>query len=205
VVALLYLDPDADAGRWAAEAARTTRGSANLSAASASSTLLSIPPRFVREIRPRLQAAALARGDPRILEYAQGSVGALGRVARPPGVSRPASDLPDPSPLAADDRVGRALALLRAAPGRRVPLARLAATAALSASRFGRLFRDAVELPVRRYPLWLRFGDALRALAAGASLSGAAHDAGFADSAHLTRTFPRTIGITPSSLTRSGR
>ena len=34
----------------------------------------------------------------------------------------------------------------------------------------------------------------------GASWTGAAHEAGFADSAHLTRTFVRMFGINPADL-----
>jgi AraC-like DNA-binding protein len=36
--------------------------------------------------------------------------------------------------------------------------------------------------------------------AAGGSLTDAAHEAGFADSAHLSRTFRRMFGVAPSSL-----
>ena len=55
----------------------------------------------------------------------------------------------------------------------------------------------------RRYLLWLRLQDAVRELAAGAPATDAAHAAGFADSAHLSRTFRRMFGITPSDLARS--
>jgi len=97
-------------------------------------------------------------------------------------------------------RVARALDLLRCAPERRMPLADLAAAVGLSPSRLAHLFRAHTGLPVRRYLLWLRLGDALQQLAHGVSLTTAAHAAGFADSAHFSRTFRAMLGITPSAL-----
>jgi AraC-like DNA-binding protein len=41
--------------------------------------------------------------------------------------------------------------------------------------------------------------------AAGASLTEAAHEAGFADSAHFSRTFRRTFGLPAASLRVNGR
>jgi AraC-like DNA-binding protein len=55
----------------------------------------------------------------------------------------------------------------------------------------------------RAYLLWSRLDAALGELARGASLTQAAHAAGFADAAHLTRTFRRMVGIVPSSIARS--
>ena len=43
-------------------------------------------------------------------------------------------------------------------------------------------------------------GDAVERMADGASLTEAAHEAGFADSAHFSRTFRRMFGLAPSSL-----
>ena len=48
--------------------------------------------------------------------------------------------------------------------------------------------------------LWLRLERAVAVFAAGGSLTDAAHAAGFADSAHLSRTFRRMFGLAPSSL-----
>jgi AraC-like DNA-binding protein len=42
--------------------------------------------------------------------------------------------------------------------------------------------------------------DALTQIVCGVSLTTAAHEAGFADSAHLSRTFKRMFGMTPSDL-----
>ena len=76
--------------------------------------------------------------------------------------------------------------------------------AGLSSSRFQHVFREAVGVPFRRYRLWRRMGVVARALAARASLTDAAHEAGFSSSAHLSSTFRTMFGITPSSLLTAG-
>lgn len=101
-----------------------------------------------------------------------------------------------------DRRITGVLNLLRADADQRPTLASLAATVGLSTSRLIHLFRDEVGLPVRRYLLWLRLADALQRMVDAASLTEAAHAAGFADSAHLSRTFRRMLGLSPSTLFR---
>lgn len=99
-----------------------------------------------------------------------------------------------------DPRIGRALAVLRAAPDRRMALAALAKTLAMSPSRLVHLFRQQTGIPIRRYLLWLRLGDALRHSRRGRALTEIAHESGFADSAHMCRTFRRMLGIAPSTM-----
>ena len=55
-------------------------------------------------------------------------------------------------------------------------------------------------LPIRRYVLWLRLRDVMFSLAAGHSLTEAAHRAGFSDSPHLSRTFRGMFGFPPSAI-----
>ncbi|MFC9993844.1 helix-turn-helix domain-containing protein [Nocardia sp. NPDC127526] len=79
----------------------------------------------------------------------------------------------------------------------------LAARVGISASRLTHLFTAQVGLPLRRYVLWLRLVIARNAVADGAGLTTAAHAAGFADSAHLTRTCREIFGLPPSALSRN--
>lgn len=81
----------------------------------------------------------------------------------------------------------------------------LAAQVGLSASELSRRFTHEVGLPFRSYRKWRRLLLALDAVASGANLTVAAHDAGFADSAHLTRTFRAMFGIAPTDLTSTSR
>jgi AraC-like DNA-binding protein len=53
---------------------------------------------------------------------------------------------------------------------------------------------------LRPYVLWRRFLRAWSLVREGASLSTAAHEAGFADAAHLTRTSQKMFGFAPSAL-----
>jgi AraC-like DNA-binding protein len=84
-------------------------------------------------------------------------------------------------------------------------LEQLAAEVYLSPSRLMHLFREQIGLPIRRYSLWQHMLNALLEMARGRSLTEAAHDAGFADSAHMTRTFRMMFGIKPSELFKNSR
>ena len=90
-------------------------------------------------------------------------------------------------------------------PGPPAPLAQLAAQAGVSPSRLTHLFTEQIGVPIRRYRLWRRLQIAAIEAAHGANLTVAAHAAGFADSAHLTRTFRSMFGLAPSDLLREVR
>jgi len=107
-----------------------------------------------------------------------------------------------PSPTRVHPRVNQAL---RSIPGRLensrdVSLKTLAAISGLSRSRFMHVFTESVGLPLRRYVLGLRLQRACSELKAGSTVTSAACSAGFSDAAHLTRTFRRMLGITPTNL-----
>ncbi|MFI7538617.1 helix-turn-helix domain-containing protein [Streptosporangium sp. NPDC049376] len=75
----------------------------------------------------------------------------------------------------------------------------------LSGGRLSHLFAGELGLPFRPYVLWTRLRAAMSSLADGALLTEAAHTAGFADSAHLTRVVRRMMGQAPSTLTTGVR
>jgi AraC-like DNA-binding protein len=76
----------------------------------------------------------------------------------------------------------------------------LAGISRLSQSRFMHVFTESMGVPLRPYVLWLRLQRAACDLMSGASVTAAAHSAGFSDGAHLTRTFRRMLGMTPTDL-----
>lgn len=80
------------------------------------------------------------------------------------------------------------------------PVAELARLATLSPSRLQHLFTEQLGMPIRRYALWQRLLRAGRLMSDGMSATRAAHTAGFADSAHLSREWRRMIGQSPTGL-----
>ncbi|MCX4527984.1 MULTISPECIES: AraC family transcriptional regulator [unclassified Streptomyces] len=109
-------------------------------------------------------------------------------------------------PLAGGDPhpgLARVLAWL---PGQdRVRLSQAAEVACLSESRLAHLFQAQLGLPFRPYVLWLRLMRAAELASRGHSLTDAAHGAGFADGAHLSRVWRRMFGMAPSDFTRTIR
>lgn len=75
----------------------------------------------------------------------------------------------------------------------------LAALVHLSPTRFSHWFVEQTGLPLRSYTKWLRLTHAVQLLASGKQMTHAAHEAGFSDSAHFSRTFRALLGIDPSS------
>lgn len=103
-----------------------------------------------------------------------------------------------------DERIVRAMAYINAHLDEPLTLESLAEQAYLSASRFRHLFVEQAGMGLRPYILWRRFLRVWELAMAGESLSSAAHGAGFADSAHLTRTSRRMFGVPPSNLQMTG-
>ncbi len=61
-------------------------------------------------------------------------------------------------------------------------------------------FTSSIGIPLRPYLGWLRLQRAAGAIVSNQPLADAAQAAGFADAAHMTRTFQRMFGIPPSAL-----
>lgn len=79
----------------------------------------------------------------------------------------------------------------------------LAENVGLSADRLTHLFSEQLGLSIKSYILWAKMRRAVQLFPAGMSLTDVAHSVGFADSAHLTRTFKSYFGLTPSFLADS--
>ncbi|WP_141579316.1 AraC family transcriptional regulator [Actinomadura sp. WMMA1423] len=114
---------------------------------------------------------------------------------------------PPPGPLhpALAALVRRASQGARRAGGPDVPesLAEAAAEVGLSITRLGHLFTDQLGLPYTAWRRWARLQHAMAAVHEGATLTEAAHAAGFTDSAHLTRVCRAMFGITPTQAARA--
>jgi len=106
--------------------------------------------------------------------------------------------------VVSDERILRAIAYINGHLDHSLALEEVAAEACLSPSRFRHLFVEQTGMALRPYILWRRFLWVWELLMAGESLSAAAHMAGFADAAHLTRTSRRMFGFPPSMLQMIG-
>lgn len=102
--------------------------------------------------------------------------------------------------LSRSDRAHAIHEWLQARLDRQVRAEEAAASVGLSEGRFLHWFADEHELPFRAYVRWLRLQMTLHCLARGETLTEAAHASGFADSAHLSRTFAAAFGVAPRQL-----
>lgn len=109
------------------------------------------------------------------------------------------ADLGSGAPVT-DRRILRVLERMADDPDLQMSAGLAAGIACLSESRFSHLFVEQVGLPFRTYLLWRRLSLSVERMAAGATLTSAAHEAGFADSAHFSRTFLRMFGVPASVL-----
>lgn len=126
------------------------------------------------------------RSKPAVIAAARRLVAALTRGVAPAIVS--------------DERILRAVSYVQSHLDSALTLDDVAEAAYLSPSRFRHLFVEQTGMALRPYILWRRFVRVWELLGAGESLSAAAHRAGFADAAHLTRTSRRMFGFPPSAL-----
>lgn len=174
-MAHLFVEPETSAGR-ALTARFGSNAVAELPAAGARAA--------ARLLSEALQSSQLAKD---MVEAATSAVAELCGTA-----TRPDKDM--------DPRLSRALDYIRSNIRNPLSLNDVASVVALSESRFRHLFVAGTGSSFRAYLLWLRINLAVEAVMSGASWTEAAHEAGFADSAHLTRTHKRMFGIEPTAL-----
>lgn len=174
--AILFVEPESQAGR------------AIIAATFSGGDLRPLP---AAAFAPRAaELAALARTPaPTAAELAE-----IGRAL----VETLAGDRPhDP----VDARVQQVIAWAAGDHDDPVDLGAAARLAKLSPSRLSHLFVEQTGLSFKTYLLWIRLTRAVGLMTEGLSLTGAAHGAGFSDSAHFSRTFRRMFGLAPANLT----
>lgn len=99
-----------------------------------------------------------------------------------------------------DERILRAVAYINSHLDGKLTLEEVAEQAFLSPSRFRHLFVEQTGMALRPYILWRRFLKVWELGMQGESFSSAAHQAGFADAAHLSRTSKRMFGFAPTAM-----
>jgi AraC-like DNA-binding protein len=149
--------------------------------------IATIPDGLLAEVRPRLFTAWQEQGSvAAIVGAAQDVVRALTGGMELLVVS--------------DERILRATAYIRSHLDSELTLEEVADVACLSPSRFRHLFVEQTGMALRPYILWRRFLHVWELLSQGMSVSAAAHAAGFADAAHLSRTSRRAFGFPPTAM-----
>ncbi len=175
LMALIFIEPESQSGRAIAKSLFEGR------------ELVAVPRKLVGDLARQMRDHyRRPRVDERALEDLARQL-----VARLAGLAQ--AELPDP-------RVRKIMAYAAARLDGAVTLGAAARSAGLSAGRARHLFVEQTGLAFRKYLLWLRIMRAVAIFAGGASLTRAAHEAGFADSAHFSRTFRRMFGIAAASL-----
>jgi AraC family transcriptional regulator len=175
---VIFVEPETREGRALAE--RHLRG--GIAAIPAALHAELAPPLFAAW-REERSAAAVERAARRVIDALTGG---------------------GPPTVVADERILRATAHIRAHLDAPLTLDEVANVACLSPSRFRHLFVEQTGMALRPYILWRRFLRVWELLTAGESLSSAAHGAGFADAAHLSRTSRSMFGMPPSVMQMVG-
>ena len=100
-------------------------------------------------------------------------------------------------------RIHKAIDFMKELEFKQISVKSIAKEIGLSESRLVHLFKDVIGIPIRRYLLWLRLNEAVKYTLEFKSLTDGAHHAGFADSAHFSRTFRQMFGLTPSDILKN--
>lgn len=100
--------------------------------------------------------------------------------------------------IAIDRRIAKAISLLEQNTPLITPLETVARHVLLSPSRFIHVFKQETAISYRRFQLWLRLLSSIDLLAQTYSITLVAHQSGFSDSAHYSRTFKECFGYTPN-------
>ena len=170
---IVFIEPESAAGR-----AITRR-------LFAERELVAVETETVGDFRERLAAASTTQDDQELVGLGRELVSALSA-----GVTVSETD----------PRIRKVIAWAAKQIDQPISLSDALAVGGLSASRLRHLFVEQTGLPFKTYLLWLRLTRAVEVVAGGASLTQAAHEAGFSDSAHFSRTFRRMFGVPAAAL-----
>lgn len=98
-----------------------------------------------------------------------------------------------------DERIDKAITYLKKNHQRVIPIDEVSQVCFLSPSRFLHLFKETTGISYRRAQLWTKLLKALPLLPTQ-PITKVAHEVGFADSAHFSRTFKENFGFAPKVL-----
>lgn len=99
-----------------------------------------------------------------------------------------------------DVRIDNVIRLIKDDVSQSYSVEALAERVNLSPTRLVHLFKEQTGVPIRRFRQWNRMKAVIAGAAEGITLTEAALNAGFSDSAHFSRAFRNMFGIKPSFL-----
>jgi len=99
-----------------------------------------------------------------------------------------------------DSRISLLLTKLEDIPYDKIYSKDLASYIGLSESHLVHLFKEQTGTNIHKYILWIRLRKAIKLILQGNSFTTAAHESGFSDSAHLSRTYRNMFGVTPTEI-----
>jgi AraC-like DNA-binding protein len=94
-----------------------------------------------------------------------------------------------------DKRIELVLRSIEALPVKKTACKKLTKTTNLSESRLQHLFKLETGISIKHYLLWRKMIDGIMYVVGGVNFTEAAYNAGFSDSAHMSRTFKKMFGI----------
>ncbi|TMQ07301.1 MAG: helix-turn-helix transcriptional regulator [Deltaproteobacteria bacterium] len=146
----------------------------------------------------QLDRSAFARHDEQLLDACHGRLSHADAAALFEALVGTATEqLPASEPC--DPRVAILRDLMRRSPG--CTLEEMAERLHVGYTTASHVFARLMGVPLRSYQLWIKAIRAAARMAVGAQLTHIAHEVGFVDSAHLSRTWRRTYGFAPSRIT----
>lgn len=102
--------------------------------------------------------------------------------------------------VSVDKRIATVIETLQAKPDHKFTINELTACASLSKTRLSELFKASTGLTLRRYRIWQRLITAAALAQKGFDLTYCAQQAGFSDSAHLSNSCKKLLGLSPMEL-----
>jgi AraC-like DNA-binding protein len=108
-------------------------------------------------------------------------------------------------PSGTDIRLQKIISYIDVNIGNKISLKELAFLFPLSVSRLQHIFKEDVGISIKKYLLWRKLILGLEIILMGRDFTHAAHQAGFSDSSHMSRTFKKSFGINLSELFHKNR
>lgn len=104
-----------------------------------------------------------------------------------------------------DNRINEIINFIESIDEKKITVRELASHVSLSESRLQHLFKSQTGISIKKYLQWKRLIDGVAVIIGGKDFTYSSHEAGFSDSAHMSRTFKESIGLNLSEIFHSSR